>query len=162
MIESDDNSCATVQPFELHEIATRFRRAIETRQSSLRLFWLRDGFPKGCCREASDMLGVFLHDRFAVEATVVRGQLDDHSHAWLMIDGLIVDITADQFLDRFPNAKPVIVSSESTMHAQFREEGRSCPVLLGSDDPENEFAADARHDYEVIGRAFDSMNESLS
>lgn len=162
MIESDDNSCATVQPSELHEIATRFRRAIETRQSSLRLFWLRDGFPKGCCREASDMLGVFLHDRFAKEATVVCGQLNDHSHAWLVIDGLIVDITADQFLDRFPNAKPVIVSSDSAMHAQFREIGRSCPVLLGAGDPDNEFAADARHDYRVIVRAFDSLIEYMS
>jgi hypothetical protein len=151
-----------MEPSELYEIATRFRRAVEARQASLRLFWMRDGFPTECCREASDMLGVFLGDRYAVEATVVRGQLDGLSHAWLLIDGLIVDITADQFPDRFPNAKPVIVSSESTMHAQFREEGRSCPMLLGAGDPDNEFAWDTRHDYRVIVKAFDSLSESLS
>jgi hypothetical protein len=151
-----------MEPSELYEIATRFRRAVEARQASLRLFWMRDRFPTECCREASDMLGVFLADRYAVEATVVRGQLDGLSHAWLIIDGLIVDITADQFPDRFPNAKPFIVSSDSEMHAQFREQGRSHPMLLGSGDPENEYAEDARHDYRVIVKAFDSVSKPRS
>lgn len=143
-----------MQPTEIHEIAARFRLAIEARQRTLRLSWLRDNFPTGCCREASDMLGTLLRERYGIEAAVVLGEIDDHSHAWLEIDGLIVDITADQFADRFPNAKPVIVTRDRAMHSQFGGNKRVAPVLLGADDDENEFAADAQHDYSTIVEAF--------
>ncbi len=148
--------------FEIQEVAARFRKAIEKRHKTLRLSWLWGEFPTGCCRDASDMLGTLLRERYAVVAELVRGELGKYSHAWLRIGRLIVDITADQFSSHFPGVEPVIVTSASAMHAQFREIGRCEPQILGFGDLENEFAEDARLDYEDIVSEFESLRDSLS
>ena len=40
------------------------------------------------------------------------------THAWLERDGLVVDITADQFSDE---CRSVIVESDSILHSSFRD-----------------------------------------
>ena len=60
-------------------------------------------FPRGCCGDAADLLGIFLMENGIKDVLYVCGNcyegLDEgmQSHAWLQIADLIVDITGDQF-----------------------------------------------------------------
>lgn len=109
-------------------LARRFRAALDAiPRSQLPLPMLK--FPKGSCGDASLLLGAFLVDNGQGGFEYVsgtRGSWEDNSwisHAWLAKDGLIVDVTADQF-DDSPGA--VIVSSASLWHRSFRiDKGRS-------------------------------------
>lgn len=63
-------------------------------------------FPCGCCGDASELLAQYLLEH-GIRSTYVCGNryFDDpeegtQSHAWLRVDGLIIDITGDQFCDR--------------------------------------------------------------
>jgi hypothetical protein len=56
----------------------------------------------------------------------------NRSHAWLEVDGLIVDITADQFPEQ--KAEPVIVTIQSAWHDEFRL-GEEEQEELGGKDP---------------------------
>lgn len=47
----------------------------------------------------------------------VWGMLGEQSHAWLEYDGLIIDITADQFDEV---SEPIIVTSDRSWHSQFK------------------------------------------
>jgi hypothetical protein len=57
---------------------------------------------------------------------------DLHSHAWLECDGLIADITADQFEDV---DEPVIVTRDRSWHAQFVYPEPRYPVRVSEYDP---------------------------
>ncbi len=116
---------------EILEVAARFRSAIE--------------------------LGTLFRVRYAIPAEIVCGELERLSHVWINIGELIVDITADQFCDHFPGVEPVIVASDSAVHAKFRVTRRCAPLILGSDEPESEFAEDARLDYEDIVNEFERL-----
>ena len=100
------------------------RRAIEAIPvSELPVYMAR--FPAGACGDASYLLGAYLADcgeagfqyvcgeRAAINANMWT------SHAWLSRSGLVVDITADQFLDA-PSA--VIVERNSVWHGTFQVE----------------------------------------
>ena len=84
-------------PDQLRALATAFRDAIE-RADRPGLGIRFESFPTGSCGDASPLLGRFLKDHGAGEVTYVlgeRGELnrDWTSHAWLRVDGYIVDIT---------------------------------------------------------------------
>jgi hypothetical protein len=49
-------------------------------------------FPTGCC----GLCSVYLRSRLGC-GTVVSGSYDGHLHTVLLVDGLLVDVTADQF-----------------------------------------------------------------
>jgi len=110
-------------PDQLRALATAFRDAIE-RADRPGLGIRFESFPTGSCGDASPLLGRFLKDHGAGEVTYVlgeRGELnrDWTSHAWLRVDGYIVDITADQFSDM---DERVIVRATSPWHESFEEE----------------------------------------
>jgi hypothetical protein len=75
-------------------------------------------FPRGSCGAAAEVLGRMLRDCLGIEATYVNGSLDRpggwSSHAWVEFDGIIADITADQF-----GQAPVIVTRDSAWHRQL-------------------------------------------
>ncbi len=102
---------------ELHALATTFRTAILACPPESLLPTLRD-FPLGACGDASILLGEFLHERGAGEWDYLAGERngDQHSHAWVEQNGLIIDITADQFADV---EEPVIITRDREWHAQF-------------------------------------------
>ena len=87
-------------------------------------------FPLGCCGEASILLsqyfidcGISAHYQYGEFIRGV-GQLSQ-SHAWIVLnDGIIVDITGDQFKDYiefdFYNI-PVYVGEETKFHKSFRK-----------------------------------------
>lgn len=84
-----------------------------------------DRYPGGACGHCAELLAFHLNRRFGVIPDYVCCEFhgDDGarltSHAWLEIDGLILDISGDQF-----GWLPVIVTRDSTLHAQGRDEVR--------------------------------------
>ena len=94
------------------------RRAIELKKDELGITWFSD-FPAGCCSDTSLILAEYLKRKGFGIATHVSGELDGHSHAWLELKGLIIDITADQF-DEIDSA--VIVEQESIYHQKYENE----------------------------------------
>lgn len=82
-------------------------------------------FPRGACGHASEMLGRHLRATLGIEPEYVLrdfyapGGAWLGGHAWLEWDGLIIDITGDQFgWDR------VIVARQSARHQAGRPEVR--------------------------------------
>ena len=95
----------------VRDAATRFRAALE--QGDLRLRSLADS-PKGSCGDASELLGQYLSDSGLGAWSYREGALDPFlTHAWVERDGLIVDITADQFADM---SEPVLLTTDRTWH----------------------------------------------
>jgi hypothetical protein len=76
------------------DLATRVRRAFERDGFLLESF---AEFPKGSCGDASEMLGQVLRDAGLGLWYFHNTWFQDQSHGWIEQDGLIVDITADQF-----------------------------------------------------------------
>jgi hypothetical protein len=92
------------------------------------------GFPRGSCHPASLVLGRYLHLAFGVEPQVVRAERifpepqGWATHAWLETDGLVIDITADQF-----GQEPVVVTRRSRWHQGFRNIKREALDSWGQD-----------------------------
>ena len=106
----------------LKELATKFRAALSACNKNSLFITLRN-FPNGSCGDASYLLARYFVQKGCGQFDYVLGQrkIDLHSHAWLEQDGIIVDITADQFKD--PNAE-VLVTSDRSWHQQFEEDDR--------------------------------------
>lgn len=104
---------------QLHRIAVAFRAGLEQAP------WpdYMNDFPHGCCGMAADLLGLYLIETKIGTALYVLGEDQARqkagrttgymSHAWLVLNGLIIDITADQF-DDVDDA--VIVQRTSAWH----------------------------------------------
>lgn len=95
--------------------ASRFRRALELGglgRPSL------EQFPRGSCGDASELLGQFFSD-VGLGGWFYRWGFDNAqlSHGWIERDGLIVDITADQFAEI---SEPVLVRTDRSWHRRFR------------------------------------------
>jgi hypothetical protein len=112
----------------LESEATRFRKATEEytrlhpedRFTTDFLNPLRVSFPVGCCKSTSWMLAHHLTRLGeADDIKFVSGGRAQETHIWLLVDGFIVDLTADQFKDEH---RPVIVvaDGESAWHDTFK------------------------------------------
>ncbi|AXI60063.1 hypothetical protein DLD99_06135 [Pseudomonas kribbensis] len=82
------------------ELATSFRLAVEIVVDTGNVPMHIQGFPRGCCGIISELMGEYCNTLGIGEVFYVCGMKDGASHAWLEVDGLIVDITGDQFSDR--------------------------------------------------------------
>ncbi len=98
--------------------ARRLRAAIERIPISLASF---ERFPLGACGDASELLGEYLSDCglgpwIYVMAFTSGPEL--RSHGWVEQDGVIADITADQFaaVHGFDTPLPVIVTRDRRWH----------------------------------------------
>jgi hypothetical protein len=100
----------------IRELAKEVRDAL-VRTRLEQIISLQD-FPAGSCGDASLLLGEYLFEHGQGEWTYVsRGRRSgSQSHAWIEKNGLIVDITADQFDDVDDE---VIVTEDPTWHGQF-------------------------------------------
>lgn len=98
----------------LHEAATRFRVAMEA--GGFRYITLQH-FPRGSRGEAAELFGEYLRDLGFGDWTYWNGfrPADEPfgSHAWVAQDGILVDVTADQFPDVTDS---VIVTSDWSWH----------------------------------------------
>ena len=101
-----------------------FREALEACHGDLDAT-IFGSFPRGCCGAAVELLAAFLerrgHSRFAYVCGLGVDVDGRHSsHAWLERDGLIVDVTRDQF---GKDGEPVLVTTDSSWHdTEFPEQ----------------------------------------
>jgi len=89
-------------------------------------------FPVGACGDAAPLLGHYLLDQGFGTWTYVNGERPQgnhgfESHAWIEQEGLIVDITADQFADI---SDAVIVTTDQSWHSQFRVADATHPARI--------------------------------
>jgi hypothetical protein len=102
----------------LLRLATEFRAAIEaTSRSSLPE--AMENFPRGSCGDATLLLAKYLEENGCGSFDYVLGEKEERSHAWLQKDGIVVDITCDQFPDM---QSAVFVKSPTRWHASFNGE----------------------------------------
>ena len=108
---------------ELRGLATSFRTAIlatDPNEVDAEVRFIVADFPKGVCGAICFLLGHYLRQNGFPEAEYVNGirRPDGESHAWIETDGLIVDITGDQFIEI---AEAVIVTADPTWHRRFSD-----------------------------------------
>lgn len=90
----------------LTTLVFNFRKAIETAQANNEPGEFFRKFPIAQCGNTSDMLAQYLIDNGIGPITYVSGTFygdapdDRQSHAWLLVNRLVVDITGDQFQNR--------------------------------------------------------------
>lgn len=120
---------------ELLNIVVKFREAIEKALNEGE--FVRDfrfnHFPRGCCGDATDLLGHYLLIH-GIKAKYVCGNYygedegNGQSHAWLLLDDdVIIDITGDQFKFNPIFLKyntPVYIGPCDEFHALFEVEPR--------------------------------------
>lgn len=88
---------------EILAAASDFRAALDAIE---RKHWQRvslGNFPRGACGHCSELLARYLHERFGITPDYVSHNLEsaegrfDRGHAWLEWNGLLIDISGDQF-----------------------------------------------------------------
>lgn len=88
---------------KLETLVFNFRNAIETAKANNEPGELFRKFPVGQCGHISDILAQYLIDNrigsvIYVNGTYYGDDCDDRwSHTWLVVGGLVIDITGDQF-----------------------------------------------------------------
>lgn len=110
----------------LTAVATTFRTALESVPkfdfNGMTSLGLCD-FPTGCCGDTAELLAAYLSDEgfpgFFYAEGKNGGRDSALGHAWLELDGLIVDVTADQFNSRGYQLPKVVVSKHSSFHGGF-------------------------------------------
>lgn len=108
----------------LRIIGKRIREIIEMTPQNKRTGYM-EAFPRGACGDCSLIMGTYLlKNGFRNVEYVVGVDKGEQSHAWLECDGVIVDITADQFGS---GIEPIIVTKDKTWHSRFLGQKReSC------------------------------------
>ena len=86
-------------------------------------FYCSSDFPKGCCGDATELIGLYLLKVHGIESEYVCGEgfmnNSYQSHAWLLCQGYIIDITADQFNDLGYELPDVLIQVQSDFHDSF-------------------------------------------
>lgn len=89
-------------------------------------------FPVGCCGDTCLLVAELYRER-GHRVTLAYGErAGSRSHVWLLVDGFIVDLTADQFVgERQP---PIVVASASAWHRKWRP-SEGMQAITDNDDP---------------------------
>ena len=108
---------------DIHQIREILARFEKPDFHSMTSFYFSSGFPVGCCGDATDLLGLYLLKYHELDSEYICGQgVGDYSektHAWLVCQGYIIDITADQFNDYGYKLPSVIIDKQSPFHELF-------------------------------------------
>jgi len=115
-----DDNLNNTEVLYLKELCSQFRNAIISYGIKNLPITFHE-FPMGSCGDASLLVGKYLDEMGLGKFDYVSGQLGRQSHAWLEKDGIIVDITADQFDGA---AEEIIVTDNNDFHKQFEEKSR--------------------------------------
>lgn len=136
---------------EIYNIAISFRMAIIKAKQN-KEFNNKDrmfNFPRGCCDDSCDLLAYYLHDRYQIHAKQVNGVYRDNdfynttNHAWLTVNDIIIDITADQFPSLIEYVNGIYVGSDSEFYRQLDD-----IKFIDNCDIKENFRL--WHDYQVI------------
>jgi hypothetical protein len=133
------------------ELATSFRLAVEIVTETGNVPMHIQGFPRGCCGIISELMGDYLNTEGIGEFFYVCGMKDGASQAWLEVDGLIVDITGDQFPDR----PSIHVDKPDVRYGEWEEDTRH----LAIHDPTAFFYGDERR---FLERVVEQLNRRES
>lgn len=98
---------------QIRIICQQFRKALEQADNAPSYM---SKFPHGWCGCTSRALGGYLASRGYSSLEYVSGYRGMQNHAWIEKNGLIIDITADQFNDC---DKRIIISRDSDFHRTF-------------------------------------------
>lgn len=87
-------------------------------------------FPQGCCGDSSNILASLIFDEFDKVFSYFAGCYSGYNplmsygagHAWLLRDGIAVDITISQFNNRGYNFPKSWVGKSSKFHKEFEEQ----------------------------------------
>jgi hypothetical protein len=112
---------------EILRIASRFRQVCECYRNEIG-FGGRN-FPKYCCGIASRLLAKYLSEcgygTLGESIRIKSGQDpnlgENGAHSWILIEGTIIDLTADQFDLRMPT---VYMSREAGWYERFNHDAR--------------------------------------
>lgn len=121
---------------DLQCVAGRMRTAIEAARDAGEAEGTEmAAFPRGQCDFTSEFLASYLTELGFGESELVAGERQGlEHHAWLERGGIILDITADQFVGE--GRPPVIVTTDRGWHAQFHENRREIACLRLDDIPD--------------------------
>lgn len=84
----------------LRAVALAFREGCEAIHLQNRMPSNMTNFPRGCCGNASEILGDYLISRGLASGKLVRADKGNKSHAWIEVGNLVIDVTGDQFTGR--------------------------------------------------------------
>ena len=80
---------------EYQQIALAFREILEVYSKGATSNVVFSDFPRGACGGVTDLLGYYLEKVFDLDVEYVCGSLPNgDSHAWNLVDGITLDITA--------------------------------------------------------------------
>ena len=136
---------------EISSIIVPFRKAIVNALLN-REFSRKDrmsNFPYGCCDDYCDLLAYYLYDRFQINTNQINGVYRDSipeeitNHAWMLLDDIIIDITADRFSSLIENDNGVYVGVESEFYQLLEDK----QTLLNYDIREDQRLW---NDYQII------------
>lgn len=96
------------QIYNLHRIAQSFRDAIDAAKANGEPYIFFNKFPTGQCGYTTELLAKYLtsigYTRMIYESGVYYWEDSDSNpdhipqqHTWLLVEGLVIDITGDQF-----------------------------------------------------------------
>lgn len=112
---------------ELYDLCTKVRDIFEKHYKEFDKDLFLDEFPSGTCGTVSNILGIILQRHGYGVFNYVWGRAYCpvfSTHAWLEKDGIICDITADQFGEDYPK---VYVGYENEFYKRFVNENPSHP-----------------------------------
>lgn len=123
----------------LKSLVSKFRKAIELAIDNGENGTFFKEFPFGQCGNTSDMLAQYLIDNdfspvYYVNRTYYHDSYDSQEHAWLEVDGKIIDITADQFKyenEPLKNNCPVYVGPLNNYYKIFESHPMDRCIHLG-------------------------------
>lgn len=101
---------------QIKQYGISFRKAIQSMPiDELPSSSFFESFPRGCCGDTSHLFAKYLASK-GIESYYVWGLKGNQSHAWLEVDDIIIDLTADQFVEV---SEEVIVTTNRKWHSQF-------------------------------------------
>ncbi len=76
-------------------VAYAFREELEKQKGLDQLPDHLKKFPCGCCGVVSELLGDYFNTQLGLRVEYVCGEKDGGSHAWIELDGVVIDITSE-------------------------------------------------------------------
>lgn len=105
-------------------VAIAFREQFEKQKALGQLPAHLQSFPRGCCGVVSELLGDYLNAQLGLQVEYVCGEQDGGSHAWLELNGVVIDITGDQFDGR----PPVFIAARDEWYISWEETSRHIAI----------------------------------
>jgi len=107
---------------DIKALCETIREALEIKRDEHFLFY---SFPKGCCRDTSILIAQYLIKNCGYQESDIRlcfKNLENSSpsHAWLVVKGVMIDVTADQFGAQYPKVIVLDRQSEYFFHKEDR------------------------------------------